>query len=197
MTRPITAYLLTCAVLGVAGAVLLAPANWISTALLAGSAVANVAVAGLWILPAVVAMRLLERPGAALLVGLISGLAIVPFSGYGFTSVLTNLWWAFFIELGFLAVLYRFWTIPQYYAGAVVLSVAYPLLSAEFFDLWSQPSGVVIAFFGVMLVSCLAATALGILIADRLTKAGVARSARRRPRVAVKTPDAPPAVPAE
>ncbi|MGV3714217.1 ECF transporter S component [Pseudolysinimonas sp.] len=197
MTRPLTAYLLTCAVLGVAGAVLLAPANWISTALLAGSAVANVAVAGLWILPAVVAMRLLERPGAALLVGLISGLAIVPFSGYGFTSVLTNLWWAFFIELGFLAVLYRFWTIPQYYAGAVVLSVAYPLLSAEFFDLWSQPSGVVIAFFGVMLVSCLAATALGILIADRLTKAGVARSARRRPRVAVKTPDAPPAVPAE
>lgn len=197
MTRPLTAYLLTCAVLGVAGAVLLAPANWISTALLAGSAVANVAVAGLWILPAVVAMRLLERPGAALLVGLISGLAIVPFSGYGFTSVLTNLWWAFFIELGFLAVLYRFWTIPQYYAGAVVLSVAYPLLSAEFFDLWSQPSGVVIAFFGVMLVSCLAATALGILIADRLTKAGVARSARRRPRVAVKTPDAPPAVPAD
>lgn len=197
MTRPLTAYLLTCAVLGVAGAVLLAPANWISTALLAGSAVANVAVAGLWVLPAVVAMRLLERPGAALLVGLISGLAIVPFSGYGFTSVLTNLWWASFIELGFLAVLYRFWTIPQYYAGAVVLSVAYPLLSAEFFDLWSQPSGVVIAFFGVMLVSCLAATALGILIADRLTKAGVARSARRRPRVAVKTPDAPPAVPAE
>jgi energy-coupling factor transport system permease protein len=194
MTRSITAYLLTCAVLGAAGAVLLAPANWISTALLAGSAVANVAVAGLWILPAVIAMRLLERPGAAILVGLLSGLVIVPFSGYGFSSVLTNLYWAAFIELAFLVVLYRRWTVWQYYAGAVVLSVAYPLMSATFFDLWSQPVGVVVAFFAVMLVSCCAAVAVGLLVADRLRHAGVARTARRR---TVKTPERPAPVAAE
>lgn len=197
MTRPLTAYLLTCAVLGVAGAVLLAPANWVSTVLLVGSPVASMITAGLWILPAVVAMRLLERPGAALLVGLISGLAIVPFSGYGFASVATNLWWAFFIELPFLVVLYRFWTVPQYYAGAAVLGVVYPLLSAEYFDLWSQPVAVVVAFFAVTLASCLAAVALGLLVAGRLAKAGVARAARRRPRPAVKAPGTATAASAE
>lgn len=195
MTRPLTSYLLTCAVLGIAGAILVGPANWVSTALVAVSPVLSMVTSGLWLLPAVVAMRLLERPGAALLVGLISGLAIVPFSGYGFASVLTNVWWAFFIEVAFLVVLYRFWTIPQYYAGAMLVAVVYPILSAAYFDLWSQPTGVVVAFFAVTVASCAAAAALGILIADRLTKAGVARAARRRP--AVAGPVGPPPVPAE
>ena len=55
MKRASTAYLLTCAVLGVAGGLLLAPANWLSTALYASVPFFSVAIAGLWLLPAVIA----------------------------------------------------------------------------------------------------------------------------------------------
>ncbi|MFH8251626.1 ECF transporter S component [Microbacterium sp. B2969] len=180
MSRITTAYLLTCAAIGVAGGVLLAVANWVSTALFAAVPFFSVATAGLWLLPAVIALRLLQRPFAGLLVGLISGLVIVPFSGYGFASVATNLWWAFFAELPFLIVLYRYWRTWQHYAGAIVVSIVYPLLAAASFGLETMPLGVQVGFFAIMVASTLGATALGILIADRLRAAGVARLARRR-----------------
>ncbi|SKA98980.1 energy-coupling factor transport system substrate-specific component [Agreia bicolorata] len=182
MKRASTAYLLTCAVLGVAGGLLLAPANWLSTALYTSVPFFSVAIAGLWLLPAIIALRLIQRPGAGLLVGVISGLVLAPFSGYGFSTVATNVWWAFFAEIGFLIVGYRFWTIWQHYAGAVVVGVAYPILARQSFDLDSYPVGIQIAFFALTFASCVAATAIGIGIAAALRRAGVGAAARRRPR---------------
>ncbi|HBR90357.1 MAG TPA: hypothetical protein DEA59_14035, partial [Microbacterium sp.] len=74
MSRVSTVYLLTCAAIGVAGGVLLWGAGWISSAVFAVAPFFSVAGAGLWLLPAAVGMRLLERPGTAILVGLLSGL---------------------------------------------------------------------------------------------------------------------------
>ncbi|GAA2243378.1 hypothetical protein GCM10009851_30770 [Herbiconiux moechotypicola] len=176
-----TSYLLTCAALGVAGGLLLAPANWLSTVLYATVPFVGIALAGLWLLPAVVGLRLLQRPGAGLLVGLISGLVLIPFSGYGFSTVATNVFWAFFAEVGFLVVLYRFWTVWQHYAGAAAAGIGYPLLAWAAYDLGSMTVPVQILFFAVNLASCLAGTALGIGIAAALRRTGVARSARRRP----------------
>ena len=181
MKRVTTAYLLTCAVIGVAGGLLLAPANWLSTVLFATVPFLAVATAGLWLLPAVIALRLLQRPGAGLLVGLISGLVLIPFSGYGFGSVATNLWWAFFAEVAFLVVIYKFWTIWQHYAGAVVVGIAYPILAAQSYDLAALPLWAQILFFVITLASCVGATAIGLAIAAGLRKAGVASGARRRP----------------
>lgn len=168
-----TAILLTCAALGVAGGILLAPANWISTILFPGLPFVSVGLAGLWLLPSVVALRLLRRPLVGLLVGLLAGLVIVPFSGYGFGSVATNLWWAAFTELPFLFVLWRYWGTWMHYVGAVVVSVVYPVMAWASFDLGSFGFGVQVGFFAVILSSCVGATALGILIADRLSAAGV------------------------
>lgn len=168
-----TAILLTCAALGVAGGLLLAPANWISTILFPGLPFVSVALAGLWLLPSVIALRLLRRPLVGLLVGLLAGLVIVPFSGYGFGSVATNLWWAAFTELPFLFVIWRYWGTWLHYVGAVVVGVVYPLLAWASFNLETMPVGVRIAFFAITLASCVGATALGILIADRLRRAGV------------------------
>lgn len=168
-----TAILLTCAALGVAGGILLAPANWISTILFAGLPFVSVGLAGLWLLPSVIALRLLRRPLVGLLVGLLAGLVIVPFSGYGFGSVATNLWWAAFAELPFLFVLWRYWGTWMHYVGAVVVSVVYPVMAWASFDLGSFGFGLQVAFFAVILASCVGATALGILIADRLSAAGV------------------------
>ncbi|WP_407358655.1 ECF transporter S component [Microbacterium sp. LTA6] len=174
-----TAILLTCAALGVAGALLLAPANWISTLMFAGLPFVSVALAGLWLLPSVIALRLLKRPLVGLLVGLLAGLIIVPFSLYGFNSVLTNLWWAAFTELPFLFVIWRYWGTWLHYLGAVIVGIVYPVLAWASFDLGSMSTGVQVAFFALTLASCVGATALGILVADRLRKAGVGGRARR------------------
>ena len=179
-----TAILLTCAALGVAGGLLLAPANWISTILFAGLPFVSVGLAGLWLLPSVIALRLLRRPLVGLLVGLLAGLVIVPFSGYGFSSVATNLWWAFFAEVAFIVVIYRFWTVWQHFAGAVLVGVAYPFLAAASFDLFSMTLPAQIGFLALTLVSCVAATALGLAIAAALKRAGVGAAARRRAAVA-------------
>ena len=180
MKRASTAYLLTCAVLGVAGGLLLIPANWLSTALYATVPFIGVALAGLWILPSVVALRLLQRPGAGLLTALIAGLVLVPFSGYGFGSVATNLWWAFFAEIGFLVVIYRFWTIWQHYAGAVLVGVVYPILAWQSYNLGSFEPSLVAVFFALTLASCVGATAIGLGIAAGLRRAGVGGAARRK-----------------
>lgn len=168
-----TAILLTCAALGVAGGLLLAPANWVSTILFPGLPFVSVALAGLWLLPSVVALRLLRRPLVGLLVGLLAGLVIVPFSGYGFGSVATNLWWAAFTELPFLFVLWRYWGTWMHYVGAVVVGLVYPALAWASFNLGDFTLAVQVLFFVITMASCVGATALGILIADRLRKAGV------------------------
>ncbi|WP_341994945.1 ECF transporter S component [Microbacterium sp. LWH7-1.2] len=168
-----TAYLLTCAAIGVAGGVMLWGAGWISTVLFATVPFVSVAIAGLWLLPATVALRLLERPFAGILVGVISGLVVFPFLG-------AAIWWAFFAELAFLVTLYRSWRTWQYYAGAVFVGAIYPVLAAESFNLWAMQPWVLATFFALTIASCVAGVALGILVADRLRKAGVAKLARRR-----------------
>lgn len=173
MSRVTTAYLLTCAAIGVAGGVMLLTAGWVSSALFVTVPFASVAIAGLWLLPATVALRLLERPLAGILVGLISGLVAFPFLG-------AALWWALFAEIPFLLAIYRSWRTWQYYAGAVFVGIVYPFAAAASFDLGTMPAWALVAFFALTIAGCLAGVALGILIADRLKRAGVAKLARRR-----------------
>lgn len=173
-----TAYLLTCAAIGVAASVVLAPAWIASTTLFVTVPFASVSVAGLWVLPAVIGLRLLQRPGAGMLVGLISGLVLAPFFTIG--SLATMVYWSFFPELPFLATLYRRWNTALHYLGAVAAGATYPLFAGQAFDLWSMTPPVLIGFIALCAGSCVAATWLGILVADRLRAAGVATLARRR-----------------
>lgn len=177
MSRISTVYLLTCAAIGVAGGILLWGATALSTLLFATVPLISIALAGLWLLPPVIGLRLLERPLAGLLVGLISGLVVFPY-------LFTNLWWAFFAELPFLLGIYRYWKTWQYFAGAVFVGVLYPILAAASFNLWSTPIWAQIGFFALTIASCLAGVGLGVVIGDRLRAAGVARLARRRPKPA-------------
>jgi energy-coupling factor transport system substrate-specific component len=68
-------------------------------------------------------------------------------------------------------------------ARASFVGLVYPVLAAVSFDLWSLPLWAKMGFFALTTAACLAGTALGVLIGDRLRAAGVARLARRRPRV--------------
>ncbi len=178
MGRVSTAYLLTCAAIGVAAGAALAMGWWLSLALFTMAPFASVAIAGLWVVPPVVALRLLQRPFAGLLVGLISGLVLAPF--YTVSAIATTLFWALFPELPFLVTLYRRWPTWLHYVGAAMIGVVYPLLAAQSFDLWSMSPPVLVGFIALCAASCVGGTALAIVIADRLRAAGVARLARRR-----------------
>ncbi|MBF4562726.1 ECF transporter S component [Microbacterium sp. VKM Ac-2870] len=178
MGKVTTAYLLTCAAIGVAGGIVLAAGWSLSLAMFVTMPFVSVAIAGLWVLPAVVALRLLQRPFAGLLVGLISGLVLAPF--YTVSAVATTLFWSFFPELPFLATLYRRWATWLHYAGAVTIGIAYPILAAQSFDLWSMSPPLLVGFIALCAASCVGGTALGIVLADRLRAAGVARLARHR-----------------
>lgn len=174
MSRVSTVYLLTCAAIGVAGGVLLWGSSALGIVVSATVPWLQVAFTGFWMLPGVVALRLLQRPFAGLVTGLIAGLVILPYIG-------ASLWWVFFAELPFLLLLYKRWWTGLHYVGALLAAIPYPILAAEYFGVWSMPVWTQIAMFSITIVSCVAAAALGILIADRLTRAGVARLARRRP----------------
>ncbi len=99
MNRVTTAFLLTCAAIGVAGGVLLWGAGWASTLLFATVPFASVALAGLWLLPATVALRLIERPLAGMLVGLLSGLVVFPFIGATICGGRSSPSWPFLVVL--------------------------------------------------------------------------------------------------
>ncbi len=173
MSRASTVFLLTCAAIGVAGGVLLWATTGLSIVLTVTVPWLQVAFTGFWMLPGVVALRLLQRPLAGILTGLIAGLVILPYLG-------PSLWWVFFAELPFLLVLYRRWWTWLHYVGALLAAVPYPILAAEYFGVWTMPVWTQVAMFAVTILSCVGAAALGIVIADRLRRAGVARLARRR-----------------
>lgn len=181
MNKVTTAYLLTCAAIGVASGAVLAVGWWLSLGLFATVPFISVGIAGLWVMPAVIALRLIQRPLAGLFVGLISGLVLAPF--YTISAVLTTLFWSFFPELPFMVTLYRRWNTWMHYAGALAMGISYPLLAAASFNLWAMTPLALVAFIALCIASCLAGTWLAIVIADRLRAAGVARLARHRPSV--------------
>ena len=115
---------------------------------------------------------------AGLLVGLISGLVLAPF--YSPSAIATTLFWAFFPELPFLVTLYRRWSTWLHYLGAVLIGVAYPILAAQSFDLWSMAPPLLVGFVALCAASCVGGTAVANGVADRLRAAGLARLARPR-----------------
>lgn len=180
MRRASTAYLLTCAAIGVATGLLIIPATAASVALSPTLPPLAAITSFAWVIGFVIALRLLERPGAALLTGLISGLVAAPLSASGPAIVVTNLIFAFFVELPFLLTLYRRWHPALFYAGTAFAAVIYAVWSGLAADMVQFPTWVVVAYMVVTVASSLAGVWLGIVVADRLAQAGVARVARRR-----------------
>jgi energy-coupling factor transport system permease protein len=180
MKRASTAYLLTCAAIGVATGLLIIPATALSTVLSPIAPPLSALTYFAWVIGYVVALRVIERPGAAILTGILSGLVAAPLSATGPAIIVTNVMFAFFVELPFLVTLYRFWPKWLYYTGTGVASVLYAVWAGFAADMQAFPAWVVAVFMAITVASSLAGVWLGLLIADRLRDAGVARVARRR-----------------
>jgi energy-coupling factor transport system permease protein len=176
-----TAYLLTCAAIGVATGLLIIPATAASTLLSPVAPPLAALTYAAWVIGYVVAMRLIERPGAAVLTGLISGIVAAPLSATGPAIIVTNVMFAFFVELPFLVVLYRRWSTWLYFAGTTLAAALYAVWSAFSVDMAAFPGWVVGLYLALTVVSAPAGAWLGLVVADALARTGVARLARRRP----------------
>ena len=180
-----TRFLLTTAAIGAAGGLLLIPANNLAALVSDAVPLLFAATVGLWVVPSIVALDLLRAPGASVLTSLFSGIVLIPFTPYGVRSVITCLIFGVILELPFLVTLYRRWS-RWIFFGAVVLLVglysfvAYRSYGVENFAPWAQ-----LAFFALMFASAVGFTALALLLATRLRRAGVARLSGETKRASV------------
>lgn len=190
-SRASTRFLLTCAVLGVAGGLLTVGMNYASIGL-AAIAPAFIAVTiGAWILPSMIGMALLQRPGAGFLIAVLAGLVNAPLTPFGFAQLPTVIMAGVLSELPFAISLYRVWKKWVFYVGYGVLITAFSTLWLVAVDAAMASPVVLVTLYALTAVVSLVFVFIALLIAGRLRKAGVglAVSGSRRPRVQPKSAD--------
>lgn len=174
--RASTRYLLTCAVLGVAGGLLTVGMNYASLAL-SVLAPAFVAVTiGAWILPSMTGLALLQRPGAGFLIALLAGLVNAPLTPFGFAQLPTVVMAGVLSELPFLVTLYRNWSAPVFFVGYGVLITAFSTLWFVYIDAVMSVPWLLVVLYALTAVVSLGFVQLALILARRLRAAGVGRS---------------------
>ena len=170
-----TRFLMTCAVLGVAGGLLSIGLNWASIGFATAGVIFFGVTVGVWVLPSIVGLALLQRPGTGALVAVLAGLVNAPFTPFGFAQLPTVAMMAVLVELPFLVTLYRVWKPWLFYVG-------YGILLTAFATLWFVAVDAVMASPAVLAGLYLATAAaslffvwLALLLTTRLRRAGVGR----------------------
>ncbi|WP_353807766.1 ECF transporter S component [Agromyces sp. SYSU T00194] len=174
-----TRLLMTCAAIGAAGGLLLIPVNNAAAALAKVVPLAYAAGVGLYLLPFVIALALLRRPGVGVLTALIAGLVNVPFTPYGFSAVVTCVMIGVALEIPFLLSLYRYWRPWVFYVGAGAFAALYSTVSLRSLGVIDFAPAVQVVFVALLVASAVAGTWLGRLIAGRLERTGVVRGLAR------------------
>lgn len=174
MKNVTTRFLMTCAAIGAAMGVLLIPANFVSAPLAASAPLAYAPMVGLWVVGPVLALALVRRPGSAVLTMFVAGV-VSSASPVGAWSVVTCLMAGAALELAFLVTRYRVWRPWLYYVAAFVFGGLYVASAWAAFDVPAMMPVVQVLFVVLMTGSFLAATWLGLFLATRLARAGVAR----------------------
>jgi energy-coupling factor transport system substrate-specific component len=169
-----TRYLMACAAIGAATGVLLIPAYFVSFAISATVPLAYAAMAGVWFLGPVVALAVLRRPGAAVLTMFLAGIINIA-SPAGPSAIVTNLMVGGALELGFLITLYRIWRPWLFFLTGALFQVYYAISAYAYFNIDDMTTAAQVSFFGLLFVSTMIFIQLGLIIAKRLTAAGVAR----------------------
>lgn len=178
-----TRYLMACAAIGAATGVLLIPAYFVSFAISAAVPLAYAAMAGVWFLGPVVALAVLRRPGAAVLTMLLAGIINIA-SPAGPSAIVTNLMVGAALELGFLVTRYRIWRPWLFYVMGALFQVYYAISAYAYFNIDDMAFAAQVGFFVLLLASTLIFIRIGLVVARRLTAAGVARGIAPAARVA-------------
>ena len=173
-----TRLLMSCAAIGVAGAIIFTINAW------AGGVLANLVplayglTIGLYFVPGALAQALIRRPGVGLLTSTFAGLVSSPFQPIFFGAFLIALGIGVLQEAPFLIARYRVWKPWLFLVGALAAGVltsgaAFQVLKGN--DLGLAGTIVAFACFGV---SPLIWTMISVWLAERLWRAGVGRGLR-------------------
>lgn len=175
-----TRLLLTAAAIGVAGGVVMIPAVFLQVLVAATIPILYTAFVGTFVLGPVIAQALLRRPGAAVVAGVVAGLATAPFTPRSILAILPMALLGGLYELAFGVTGYRTWPRWRWFAASALMSIVNLAGVWIVFDLGSLPLWVGLTAAAVIPVSFLAFTGAGIALASRLRAAGVGRIAPPR-----------------
>lgn len=107
-----TRNLMTVAALSVVGLIILIPLNYVSVGLMATPQMILIgsSLMGLWVIPYMLPISVVRRPGATVLAALIMGIISTFTTPAGAGAIIGNLIGGLFIEVPFAVMLYRKWT---------------------------------------------------------------------------------------
>jgi energy-coupling factor transport system substrate-specific component len=169
-----TRELVVTAIIGATFGVLLIPFTYTYTAAQAGGALGRAAAGGLFFLPASFTVYAIRKPGAVLLVGLISGLFSAPFTPFGLVVIVISMLTAVMTEpVAWLTTGYRRFSVPRMgLLGLMIGLLEFLLIAATARTTRLEP----VVFVPALVVSGLAfvaASVAGKLLADAVARTGV------------------------
>jgi len=179
-----TRLLLTLAAIGIAGGILMAPVYLFAAPLSLTFPLAYAALQGVGFAPGAFAQRLVRRPGVAVLTVAIVGLLCSVTTPWGFSLFLPLLSIGVAQELPFLVTRYRQWGRAAFLIGAAILGAGNGVLFFTAFGAGDLAPVIHWLIIPVSAASVVGATALVIMLADRVALTGVARGLRPADRTA-------------
>lgn len=179
MKQTSTKILLTCAAIGVVSGIILLPIFALfSSAAIAVAPLLYPVLLGFWFFAGTLMQTLTHRPGVALLTTLIAGLAIGPFTPYGFSTVLSTATVGLCQELPFLATLYRKWPSWLFYVSNAVIAFVYSFPAQAMFAA-ETAEWVRLAVYPLAALSAVVTTWLARSLAKKLAQTGATRGLMR------------------
>ena len=165
--------LLVTAVIGIVFAIIMASVMnfglvlWAAVTPLLAVAVFN----GVFVMAGMTAPYIVRRPGAAILSELSTGLAMSPFTSYGFGAIFGRLMEGVVYELPFLVTRYRRYDWLPMMLGGILGGTAFFLMSMAVYGAQNLATGFLIGLLLINTASC----ALGVVLSRKLSHA-IARS---------------------
>jgi len=187
MSHVSTRLLLTCAAIGVAGALLYVGNSYVDILIAATVPALYGVLIGVYFIPVVIAQALLRRGGVGLLTGLVAGLvsgAVTPHLFLTYVGVGAGI--GALMEIPFLVARYRYWRAWVFYVAAAAVGVLMGVgvfigVGLEKYEGW-----LAVVYFAGFTLSPLIGTWIGRLIAAGVDRTGVARGVQRE--VDTRTP---------
>lgn len=128
---------------------------------------------GIFMIPGLMALYLIRKPGAGLVAMTIGGIVMLPFSPYGLIGVLWAAMAGFECEIPFLAFLYRKYTIVFLMFSGAVATLISMLLEYPLYGHASLAVSVQVTMFVVTIIGGMIGGLLSKLLADAVMKIGM------------------------
>ncbi|WP_165218238.1 ECF transporter S component [Schaalia sp. ZJ1691] len=170
---PLAQALLVSVAVGVAGSIVVVPLTYLQIAATLAHSYLVALTLGLWVIPCLLPLLLVKRPGAALLacgaIGVISAVA----TPFGLSAIPALLFEGLIVEIPFLVTLYRSWRTIQYYIAGGLLGAFMGFMVPYSTGVKAPSMMLPIVCMLIALVSAMAGTWLCFLIRTKVGRTGV------------------------